>query len=76
VALGLLDCDAGSVCQSSFEGQLAFFRPRKSSLAGRRDVIFLLQDESRPSTGAEPGISVESNRCSFLTAKPLAKAAL
>jgi hypothetical protein len=52
------------------------FGPRKSALVGRRDVIFLLRDESLPSTCAEPGISVENNRCAALMAKLLAKAAL
>jgi hypothetical protein len=42
----------------------------------RDGVTSLLQDESLPSTGAEPGISVESNRCAALMAKLLAKAAL
>jgi len=50
--------------------------PRKSALVGRRDVIFLLQDELVPSTGAEPGISLESNRCAALMTKLLAKADL
>jgi hypothetical protein len=40
------------------------------------DVIFLLRDEPRHSTGAKPGVSGMNNRCAALMAKLLAQAAL